>query len=218
MVSEAPPIDEVIQSTHVEDQADCLKSVVAALGQPRNGAEEHCVVKLDAWHIHNLPLIRAAFPATPWIFVYRDPLEVLISQLRQPGKLGAPGAMNPEALGLRIQDITELNREAWCVRVLAGFLRAALAHRDISGGLFINYRQLPEALAEISTHFGILLQDGESQQMLDAARFDAKSPSRPFHNDSEQKRTEAPASLRKLVASSLSPLYAELEAWTASVR
>jgi hypothetical protein len=217
MLSEVPPIDEVIQSTHIESQADCLKSLVAGLAQPRTGSEEHCIVKLDAWHIHKLPLIRAAFPTTPWVFVYRDPLEVLISQLRQPGRLGAPGAMNPESLGLRIEDITELNREAWCVRVLAGFLRAALAHRHIPGGLFVNYSQLPEAVGEISRHFGIVLQDGESQQMLDAARFDSKSPSRPFQNDSEEKRNEAPAPLRKVVASTLSPLYAELEAWAASV-
>ena len=53
---------------------------------------------MDAWQIHSLPLIRAAFPDTPWVFVYRDPLEVMVSQLARPGTLNIPGALDPEIL------------------------------------------------------------------------------------------------------------------------
>lgn len=213
MLSEAPAIDDVIQGASAENQTECLRSVLAALGQRRRGTEEHYIVKLDAWHIHSLPLIRAAFPDTPWIFVYRDPLEVLVSQLRCPGKLAAPGAMDPAALGLRFEDITALTREAWCVRVLAGFLRAALEFRDDRNGLFLNYRQLPEAVWEIvSKHFGIHLRDYEMARMREAARSDAKTPSRPFREDSDDKRREAPAAIQDLSARVLKPLYLELEA------
>jgi hypothetical protein len=188
------------------------------LGQPRTGIEEHYIVKLDAWHIHNLPLIRAAFPDTPWMFVYRDPLEVLVSQLRCPGKFAAPGAMNPAALGLSFEDVTELTREMWCAHVLAGFFQTALEFRHDPNALFLNYRQLPEAGWEIvSKHFGIWLRDNEVVRMREAARSDAKTPSRAFQSDADEKRREAPAAIRDLSASVLNPLYLELEAWRAAL-
>ena len=38
----------------------------------------------DALPSKQLPLFRAAFPKTPWIFIYRDPVEVMVSLLRKP--------------------------------------------------------------------------------------------------------------------------------------
>jgi len=70
-----------------------------SLGQRRFG-ETHYFIKLDAWHVRSLALIREAFPQTPWIFVCRDPVEVFVSQLSRPGRLALPGAIDPEALGL----------------------------------------------------------------------------------------------------------------------
>jgi hypothetical protein len=52
--------------------------MVAALGQARAG-ETRLFLKLDCWHMRDLPLFRRAFPNTPWVFLYRDPVEVLVS-------------------------------------------------------------------------------------------------------------------------------------------
>ena len=65
--------------------------MVTALGQRLNAKDGRYFIKLDSWHIHDLPLIRAAFPEAPWIFVRRNLVEVVASQLRSPGMLGAPG-------------------------------------------------------------------------------------------------------------------------------
>jgi mannose-6-phosphate isomerase-like protein (cupin superfamily) len=91
VISEAPAIDDVLQAdvrlpgVKQDEQVQWLRAVVSALGQAQAGQELY-FIKLDAWHIHKLPLLRRVFPATPWIFVYRDPIEVLVSQLRQPGQ------------------------------------------------------------------------------------------------------------------------------------
>jgi hypothetical protein len=219
MISEAPPIDDILQARFsmpdlaLEEQACWLRSVVAALGQRPTGAETRYFVKLDAWHIHNLPLIREAFPATPWTFVYRDPLEVLASTVRVPGRQFVPGMMDPRILKMQFDPNVMPAREAWNAQVLAGFLRSALSYRFDPGALFVNYRQLPDAVfGPIARHFGITLQDDEITLMRQTALVDAKQPYRPFQADSHDKQSRATPLLRELSATLLDPLYQELEA------
>jgi hypothetical protein len=201
VISEAPPVDEAIRS----GRADWVRFILAAFGAK--------FIKLDAWHIHNLPLIREAFPETPWVFLYRDPLEVLASQLRSPGMQALPGAMDPAILGLRQEDITTLGREKWCVRVLAGFCQSALLFRDDPHGMFLNYRELPGAVwGRLAKHFGISFSDSELTRMCAAASFDAKTPSQPFQADSDERKFEVSQLVRDLCHESLDPLYRALKA------
>jgi hypothetical protein len=154
-----------------------LRWVVTALGQQHTGKRPRYFIKLDSWHIHALPLIRAAFPETPWIFLHRNPAEVLASQLRSPGMLAAPGAMDPRALGLAFEDITRLGRESWIRRVIAGFLTAAEAFRDDPKGLFVDYSELPGATwSRIAIHFGISLSEADAERMQEASQYDSKNP------------------------------------------
>ena len=197
VVSEAPAIDEAIEAALAlpglpfAERARWLQWTVSALGQRRTGAETHYVIKLDSWHIHNLPLIRAAFPDTPWIFLYREPAEVLASQFRSPGRWALPGLLDPRILGMRAEDITALRREQWCARVLAGFLNAAAAATDDPQALFVDYRELPGAIPNaVARHFGLALSADDREKMHCAAQFDAKNPAAPFQPDSEQKRAE----------------------------
>ena len=210
VISEAAPIDSAIRTNNV----DWLRWTVHALGQ-RRANETHYFIKLDAWHIHSLPLIRKAFPETPWVFVYRDPLEVLVSQSQTPGKLALPGAMEPQRLGLSSNDIINMAREEWCARVLAGFCESALAFMDDPQALFIDYRQLPDHVwGRLSKHFDIAFSSDEVARIQSAARFDAKSPSRPFEPDSARKQSTASAALDSLAERCLNPLYAELQKLT----
>jgi hypothetical protein len=187
VMSEPGPLDEVIQAgldlphLTLERHAQWLRWVVTALG-PRHSAEDaRYFIKLDSWHIHELPLIRAAFPETPWIFLHRDPAEVVASQLRSPGMLGAPGAMDPRALRLTFEDVTKLGREQWGQRVIAGFLAAAEAFRDDPNGLFVGYSELPGAMwNRIANHFRISLSDSDVARMQEAAQYDSKNPGIPF--------------------------------------
>src|SRR2546430_2644461 len=101
VISEASPIDAVVRAPHVrpalsDDQhALWLRWMIGALGQPRSGNERHYFIKLDCWHTLALPLFRRAFPDVPWGFLYRDPVEVLVSQLRMPGPQIIPRMLGP---------------------------------------------------------------------------------------------------------------------------
>src|SRR5256885_4930069 len=56
-----------------------LRWVISALGQRRNPQERNFVIKLDSWHALLWPLFQRAFPDVPSIFVYREPIEVIVS-------------------------------------------------------------------------------------------------------------------------------------------
>jgi hypothetical protein len=172
VISEAPPVDSAIQA----GREDWLRWIVEALGAGRL-----YFVKLDAWHIHNLPLIHAAFPRTRWIFVHRDPAQVLASHRRSPGRHMLPGALDPRALDMAPSDITAIPRDDWPARVLAKIRDSALRHRDDPSGLFVDYRELPDAAwGSVARHFEIAIDEEAITRMREAARFDAKNPGMPF--------------------------------------
>jgi hypothetical protein len=104
-VSEASPIDAVAQAgfmrgdLSLDELGRWLAWTASALGQPRHG-ETHYFIKLDCWHTVALPLFRRAFPDVPWVFLYREPVEVLMSQLTMPGTQMVPGLLGPDVLGL----------------------------------------------------------------------------------------------------------------------
>ena len=72
--------------------------MVSALAQPRRG-EQALFVKLDSWHTLALPLFRRAFPSVPWVFLYRDPVEVPVSQLEAAGIQTDPTLQVAHVLG-----------------------------------------------------------------------------------------------------------------------
>lgn len=217
VISEANVLDGVLQAgrwdASVTDaqRITWLQGVISALGRPRDTQERHLFIKFDSWHSVDLGVIRRAYPDVPWIFLYREPTEVLVSHRRQPGAQMVPGIVEPRWMGLDMTAVAAMSLDEYATRVLATICRAALDHRD-EGGLFVNYRQLPDAvLAEIAGHFGVAFDAAELGRMRQVAGFDAKSPSLPFTGDSAAKQFAASTEMRRLSERWLMPLYAELE-------
>jgi len=207
VLSEPAPLDEIVRT----NRPDWLQWIVSALGQSRGPDQTRYLIKCDSWHIRKLSMFRAVFPDTPWIFVYRDPVEVLVSQLRRPGLQASPGAMDPAALGMRTEDITGLTRQQWCVRVLEGFMTAALNFRDDPKGIFVDYGELPGAIGgRIAKHFGLELTAEDEARVEAATRLDAKNPHLEFTGDHEEKRKSAESLVPEPVLETVKNLYAEL--------
>ena len=218
VLSEADPIDGVLRAPPAgapaseADRCTWLRAMVSALGQQRSGAETHLFVKFDCWHTLDLPLIRQAFPEVPWVFVYRDPVEVLVSQLRQRGAYLVPGLTRLTLPGVDQAEAALMAPEEYCARMLACLYGAALDQaRD--GGLLVNYRQLPEAAcSSIADLFGAPCSTADAEQMRQAAQFDAKNPSFLFSPDSTDKQAQATARIQQMADKWVGPLYEELEA------
>ncbi|QAU46352.1 sulfotransferase [Bradyrhizobium guangzhouense] len=221
VISEAEPIDAVVQARRpspdlTEDQqVAMLRTMVGALGQARSSEQQHLFVKLDSWHTLALPLFRRAFPDTPWIFLYREPVEILVSHSRRRGMHMVPGLLGdvfgepPEAAP---------NLDAYCGHVLGRIGESALQNHAHGASLLVNYTGLPEAIwTDVLPHFGIHCSAADRAAMAHVGQYDAKTPDRPFAGDSIAKREAAtPAIVR--AASRLSALHARLEALRATMR
>ena len=186
VLSEAPALDDVLR-----DDPRRLPAAISALAQPLVN-ERRLFVKWDCWHTPQMGLIQALFPRTPCIFLYRDPVEVLVSQLRNPGMWTVAPEPPPEG------------REVHVAKLLAGICEAAFSHNPV----LVNYNQLPEA---VYRHvFGIDWADGEIAQMKSASMFDAKTPSFTFTPDADEKRSSASSRIQA-AASLVKPAYEALE-------
>lgn len=198
VVSEAPPLDAVVRFIRsrpamlLADRLALLRAMVGALGRQRTD-DGHYVVKLDSWHALSLPLFRLAFPDTPWIFLYRDPVEVIVSHLRQRGSQMVPG------MGGGREDIVGapgMSPERHVAQILAEICRAAAAHHDFCG-MLVRYDSLPDAVTrQIVPHFGIAADASVLAAMAHVAERDSKTPVLAFTPYSESKRLNASAAVR----------------------
>ena len=215
VVSEAPPIDAVVRldrgaaGLDAAGHAALLRAMVLAFAQIRSGGERRCFTKLDSWHIFAAPLFRAAFPDTPWMFLYRDPTEVMVSQMNRRGLQTLPDHVPASFFGLATP---ELVAEDYVARVLAAICAAAASAHEQGGGLLVNYDDLPQALAgRILPHFGVAAASEELAVMDAAARRDAKHPEHGFAPDSPAKQAAAAPAIRAAVRRHLAEVYDRLE-------
>jgi hypothetical protein len=223
VVSEAAPIRNILQAPFYrpvspERQEQWLHGVVNAFGQKRFPQERNFFVKFLAADVLDLPLISKVFPDVPWVFLYRDPLEILASQRALGGADTMKGAIPPQRVGLTPEDLQDMPHEAYLCQVMAAFGQAALAGRRPGLSLMIEYSDLERALFDvIPAHFGFA-PDEESRLATQAALAqNSKRPTTGFSDDSAIKRAAA-APFAELVNLIVGPTYAALRAASSESR
>jgi hypothetical protein len=217
VLSESPPVDVLARSSSrspdatVERRAAWLQWMVSALGQPRVGGERHYFIKFEPRTTLELPLLRFAFPDVPWVFVYRNPVEVLISLLNEPSPLTTPGFIIPDPLGLDLVELMATPPDEYAARMLGRLTEAAVRHHDGMCTL-VNYTQLPEILwSGLDRQFGITLSPEDLEAMRRRCGFHTKYPNQPFHSDTERRKQEAGDRVRLLAEQWVMPHYRKLE-------
>jgi hypothetical protein len=219
VISEAGPIDTVLRS-HFRDPGITdeqrilwLRGLLNALGQRRNAEERHLFVKFDCWHTFFLPLIQRAFPAVPWIFVYREPVEVLMSQSRHMGAHMIPSALEPALFGWDAQAVSRMSLGEYGGRVLAGIYGAGLEQATSGRGRLVNYRQLPGVVWPLlMRYWGVDCPEQVPEAVARVLQFNAKNPKTFFVDDTEAKNRGAPEGMRQFAALWLGEVYRQLEA------
>lgn len=218
VISEASPIDSILNAPWrnpaltEEERLAWFQWIVTALGQKRNREEEHFFIKFYSSHALHLPLIHRAFPGVPWIFVYRDPLEVMVSHHRNPSGQLLPRLSDPRLGDLDQAAAWEFSPDEHCARALARICAAALENLGTGPGLLISYRELPGVVADsLLNSFHLRVTEAELERMQRASRFSAKDPSLMFADDSAAKQRDATDEIRQLANRWLRPLYDRLE-------
>jgi len=212
VVSEAQPIDAVVRLAGAGvDRIALLRAMVRTLGQVRNAGETRYFVKLDSWHARAMPLFRQAFPATPWIFLYRDPAQVMASHARRTGMQMVAELVDPRVYGLDPEDQTW--GEGYRAGVLASICEAALDAGRAGGGLFVSYAELPNAVwTKVLPHFGVTPCAGEVAAMAAAAQFDPKASGSRFASEVEVRRLAPTPAIQAAVRGRLASAFRRLEA------
>ncbi|HEV2707625.1 MAG TPA: hypothetical protein VGV59_17030 [Pyrinomonadaceae bacterium] len=218
VISEASPIDTVLRANASlpglteETRIDWLRALVCALCEKRGEEMKHCFIKLDSWHTLDIKLLRRAFPSVPFVFLYREPVEIIVSHLRRRGAQMIPGVLDPSRLSLDAQTVVTMPPEEYCARVLGEICRVALTNYEDDSMMLVNYRQLPDAVCtRLPDWFGVHYTDEERARMSSAAQYDAKNPLLPFADDTETKRREADERVRLAADRWVRPFYEDLE-------
>lgn len=193
VLAEPPLADDVLRlprarpGTTDAERIALLRGAVAALARPHAATARRLFVKLDAWHLFELPLVRRAFPRTPLVFLHRDPIEVLVSLQRQPSLTLVRDTVLPEQLGLTRAERDALPPLEHAAAILGAFFRAGSANR---GELHVvGYEELPRFVWE--SWPGCAFDSAERAALATAAQQDAKHSGAAFRPDSASKRAAA---------------------------
>jgi hypothetical protein len=217
-ISEATPVNQLLAREDIEqrERALLLRGLIRALGAQDGAAcTLPSLVKLTSWNVLFLDVVRAAFPDTPWLFLYRDPLEVLASHEQKPARW----LIDDQFLAARIREhrlpsLAGLACEERCAAVLAAYGRAALSESPGAVNL-LNHSQLPGALStDVPARFGVLTTVVQQGEIARVSRIYSKDASRSQLFDAEQERRARPVSdrLRQVDLQYSRPVHAALEA------
>lgn len=211
VLSEPEPLDTLLQYPGPDNDAETIRGLLAALGQARRETDRRLFLKTDCWHMAHIDRLLTAFPGTPWIFLYREPVEVLVSHQRIPGWQLVPGSM--AAHGLHAPDEVmnhPLGHGAWVLSVV--LQQAALAVLRHSHGLLLNYSQLTQALERtLPEHFGIASDSQYSPAQHAILGRNAKQTHIAFQPDADKKRATADLEVLALADRWLNEPYGILE-------
>lgn len=214
VISEAAPLDSVLRCGESEEYiVERLRWTASALGRKRFEGESKFFIKFDSWNTLDMGAVRKAFPDVPWIFLYRNPVEVIVSQMRQRGAQMIQGGISLPITGLTAEQAYEITTEEYCARVLGKICESALVQGDDPNGLFVNYNELPEIMTEeVSRHFNIEYPAEDIEEMKSVAQFNSKTRQLSFTSDTKDKRESASDASREAAAKFVDPLYEKLEA------
>lgn len=209
VLSEPEPADALLQWLPPAGEEELLRGLFAAQGQPRRTCDRRLFIKTDCAHLLQIGRYLAAFPETPWVFMYRDPVEVLVSHQRSPATFEiahvlAAAGIEPPAEAWR----DPLSNAAWTLSLI--LQQAAWAMQQYGNGLLINYSDLPDALGTMARHFGIAADTLDAETMAAVSGHHSKRRT-AFQPDSAEKRAAADSQVLELSERWLSAPYQQLE-------
>lgn len=224
VLSEPPPVDKLIARFITDAGQDgakeilysvFLRGVVGALAQRRSGPERHLFIKFACCSVAQIDRVRRIWPSVPWVFLYRDPVETIVSNLqnRPAWLLDQDRRVLATIIGSSATAVTEMSAEELCARSIGSFY--STAHRVANdSGLLLNYNQL--SLAEISNvlqFFGVRPAATEMETIARQRQTYSKAVSgeRVFIADGARKQEVATDLVREMAQRWASAPYQLLE-------
>jgi len=233
--SEAAPLASALRACDggkcsQDTGAALVRDVVYLMGRTDHPTERNLFFKIQSVATRYIDVLTRAFPSTPYLFVYRDPVQVMMSHLGV-GRMENANCVRPRkardqyvldlvsaaAPGRRVATLTH---EEYCAAHLATICDAAVAGlrrtADAGTGRVVNYRDLPAALEFlVPDHFGADLgTDGWDRIVRISGQYSKGIGARAATwkgDDSEKKEQRASDAIRGASLLFLDSSYAALE-------
>ena len=204
VISEAPVLDKIISRFFTDAETETklllyklvLRATVRALGQRRLGHERHLFIKFACTSTLQMRHLRSIWPNVPFVFLYRDPVETIVSNLKTTPEwmcFESNPATAAAIAGVDEFQLRGMSAEEFCARSLGRYFVEAANNADLSM-LSINYARLNfTTVISALKFFGV----APSGQEVDAIRtisglYSKDSTQRQvFKSDSESKRISA---------------------------
>lgn len=127
-----------------EANLQIIRNLILIMGRTRLPQQESYFVRFRSWLIAFVDIIQRAFPDTPCLFMYRDPVEVMASILSKP-TTGLPRLKESGAAavitGRTNSELQEMDSLQYFTAFYQRYLRSSLSEmNDLSH--YLNYRSL----------------------------------------------------------------------------
>lgn len=202
-----------------------LQDVIHIMSRTDDPEEERVFFKIQSIGTHSLSLFQRAFPNTPWLFVYREPVQVMMSQLAGGVKYAncvrtqrsPPSAVEQVARqhGLLTRSMSP---EDYCAAHLASITETAVValQEAESQGMAVNYKDLPDAFYQeiLPSWLGRDLDEAEVSRIEQTSGQYSKGRGQKageFKDDSQKKERTATNEVRLAAETFLLPSYQALE-------
>ena len=211
VLSEANVIDKLI-ARFITDVGDVkaslysvfLRGVVQALAQRRAGNEQHLFIKFACCSFAQIERIRRIWPNVPWLFLYRDPVETIVSNVRDvpPWLVDDDRRVLASITGRSPAEVAEMNLEELCARTIGSLF--STAHRLANdNSMLLNYTQL--SLPVISRLLSFFKASPSTKELETIARVTQTyskeaSGTRMFVADTNAKQKFASSTVREAAA------------------
>lgn len=175
-----------------------LRGVVHTLAQRRTGNEQHLFIKFACCSFAQFKRIKRIWPNVPWLFLYRDPVETIVSNMKDvpPWLIDSDRRVLSSIIGAD----AEMSLEELCARTIGSLYSTAY---DLANGnsMLLNYNQLSvPVIASVLNFFKIDLSSEELETIARTSKAYSKEASgtRAFVADIETKQKLASNLVREL--------------------
>jgi hypothetical protein len=207
--AEPQPVNEILAPPHRWLRADMVAALRALGAAFASHAQGRYALKLSSWNTLYCDIVAEAFPDTPWVLSFRDPVEVGVSLLASPPGWFHGTAEAARGLSVRVDpERAGKSPEEFVARVYGAFCAAA-AELDATRGRLVPYESLPAGVWDIvAPHFSLSVNASQRQRIADGARRHAKAAigaSAEFRSDAASKQSAASPELRRAIDSLARP-------------